>query len=111
MECYFSFEVNAPDGLGSISSDLDRSELNLYIWKSGYNGKVILRSKPNGMIDLDMDSSDTDRMFGSGTIQASFEKAKSIIDRLSSIFTKHSLPHEIGVDSEAGEETYNVSNK
>ena len=109
IECYFSFEIKAPSGLKSISNDLEVSEFNLYTWKSGYNGKVILRSKPDGVIDLEMDSSDSDIMFGSGYIEESFVKAKNVIKQLSEIFSSHGFPHEIGVDNETGDETYNIS--
>lgn len=110
-ECIFSFEAKAPNGFERISKDLEISNLNLHTWKSGYNGKFIIRSKKPGIIELDMDSSDTEIMFGSGIISSEYDKAKKIIEKLSEIFKTHGYPHEIGVDNEIGSDTYNLSYK
>ncbi len=107
MECHFSFEITAPDGLKNLEKDFADSALNLYVWESGYNGKYILRSS-KGIIDLNMDSSDTDILNGSGIIEASFQKSKKVITEISRILQLHDFHHEIAVDNESGTETFEL---
>lgn len=104
-KCHFSLEIMAPDGLEVLTGDINRAGLNLYMYKSGYNGKTILRNS-EGVIDLDMDSSDTACMFASGTIDLAFDQAKSVVSKLSDIFKKNKLPHLILLDNETSEETH-----
>ena len=109
MECHFSFEINAPVGLNNLHKDFEQTDLNLFIWKSGYNGKNILRSDPEGIISLDMDSSDTDLMFGSGRINSDYKQAKQIIMKISAILKRHGYKHKISVDNELSNDTYKLS--
>ncbi len=105
MECSFFFEIIAPKGLKGLAKPIKEAELDLYIYHSGYNGKKILKSKSEGIIELGMDTSTTDLMFGSGYIESDFETAKSIIEKLSNIFREAGYRHKIGVDDENGENT------
>jgi len=94
MQCFFCFQVHAPKGLRGLDGAIVRSKLNLSTWISGYNGKTILRSDSSGPIDLDMDSSDTDIMYGSGIIELDYGSAKLIVDKLSEVFRAKGYPHE-----------------
>ena len=107
MECHFSFEIKAPLGLNELEKDFAESELDLYVWKSGYNGKHILRSS-DGIVDLDMDPSDTDILNGSGAIKADFDQAKKVITEISRILQLQGFHHKIAVDSESGSETFEL---
>ena len=109
MECYFCFQVHAPKGLKGLDSAIERSKLNLSVWVSGYNGKKILRSNASGPIDLEMDSSDTDVMYGSGIIELDYESAKVIVDKLSEVFRAAKYAHGIGLDNETETESYEVN--
>jgi len=108
MECHFSIEITAPGGLAGLEKYFNESFLNLYIWNSGYNGKNILRSS-EGIIDLNMDSSDTDILNGSGVIKSDFERAKEVILEISRILILQGFRHEISVDNESGSETFKLN--
>ena len=105
MECHFSFTVLAPEGLNNLENLIKESNLGLYIYHSHFNNKNILKSNTNNLIELEMDTSTTDIMFGSGSIFASFEKAQKTIKLISNIFSQAGYPHKIGVDNETGEKT------
>src|SRR5687767_5670397 len=104
-DCSFFFEIHAPEGLDGIEQYIEESGLNLYIYKSGYNNKNILKSRSAGIIELGMDTSTTEKMHGSGYIKSDFETAKHIINKLHNIFKQAGYSHEIGVDDENGENT------
>lgn len=94
----FSFEVLAPQGLAGIEAWLPQSGLALKPYRSGFNGQVILRSLPEAAIDLDMDPSTTETLFGSGCIDTAPATAKTYLKTLHHIFKQMALPHRIGCD-------------
>lgn len=103
MECSFFFEIIAPDGLNNIEDPIKKAGLDLYIYHSGFNNKNILKSKSDGIIELGMDTSTTELMYGSGYIESDFDTAKTIIKKLSNIFKEAGYSHKIGVDDDDGE--------
>ena len=105
MECSFFFEVIAPNGIIGIEESIKESGLDLYIYHSGFNNKNILKSKSGGIIELGMDTSTTDLMYGSGYIESGFSEAKIIVEKLSTIFREAGYSHKIGIDDENGENT------
>ena len=103
MECSFFFEIVAPDGLNGIEKPIKEADLDLYVYKSGYNNKNILKSNTEGIIELGMDTSTTNTMYGSGYIESDFQTANNIIEKLSKIFKEAGYAHKIGIDDENGE--------
>ena len=99
MECIFYFEVLAPNGLNDIEQPLLDSGLLLTIYHSHFNHKNILTSK-NELIELGMQTSTTDVMYGSGFLYCEFEHAVAMMKTLSEVFKKGGYPHKIGVDAE-----------
>lgn len=102
MSWSFSFEVLAPQGLAGIESWLPHSGLALKPYRSGFNGQVILRSLPESPIDLDMDPSTTETLFGSGCIDADPDTAEAHLNTLHHILKQMALPHRIGGDLPEG---------
>lgn len=96
----FYFEVLAPRGLAEIKTAIDASDLGLSLYCSGFNNKSILKSNIDGIIELGMDTSTTDVMYGSGAIEADFVTAKSMLKTLSDIFKNAGFSHKIYVDNE-----------
>lgn len=84
----FSLAVLAPQGLGGIETWLPQSDLALKPYRSGFNGQVILRSLPEGPIDLDMDPSATETLFGSGYIHAEPATAEAYLQTLHQTFSR-----------------------
>jgi hypothetical protein len=105
MECSFFFEILAHDGLEGIEQEIRDSELGLYVYRSGFNNKCILKNTLGSVIGLDMDTSTTEIMTGSGSIEADFETAKGMMLKLSKILKSAGFNHKIGVDDENGENT------
>ena len=113
MDCGFYFEIIAPNGLEVIKPQVDSASLGLYVYISGFNNKGILKNRIDSEIEMGMDSSTTELMYGSGHIEGSFENAKEKMKVLTNIFKSAELPHKIGIDDENGEKsiwyTYNYS--
>lgn len=105
MECGFWIEILAPNGLGGIEEDVETSALGLCVYRSGFNNKYILKNTLNSKIEIGMDSSTTEIIYGSGCIEADFEAAKSMMLKLSNILKDAGFKHKIGVDDENGENT------
>src|ERR1043165_3279040 len=57
VACTFTVDIYAPDGLGGIEPHLVHCELGLVPYRSGYNGKVILRAPRDADFEWEMDSS------------------------------------------------------
>lgn len=111
MECGFYLEVIAPNGLASIGPQLEKANIGLCVYLSGFNNKSILTNTVNSKIDLGMDSSTTDVMTGSGYVESDFREANELLSKLSEIFKSVDLPHKIGVDDEYGGNTIWYSHK
>lgn len=105
MECNFYFEVVAPEGLANVKEQIDSAGVGLYIYVSGFNNKGILKYEIGSVIELEMETSTTDVMFGSGDVASSFQEAEKLIVMLSDIFRSANFPHKIGLDDENGENT------
>ncbi len=110
-ECNFYIEIKAPEGLSGIENKLHICTLPLEAWKSGYNSKVILRSKFNegATIEWDMDSSDTEMMVASGCIYKSVEESRNELETLSVALKQAGFPHSIGLDDETGNKKYDIN--
>ena len=110
-ECNFFIEIKAPNGLPEIERNLNICILPLETWKSGYNGKVILRTKFGEDKDIEwaMDSSDTDILVASGSIFKPVNEAWNELETLSASLTKSGYPHSIGIDDEAGNKKYSIN--
>jgi hypothetical protein len=74
----------------------------LEAWRSGYNGKVILRAARHADFDWDMESSDTDFMFASGAIGGDLPQAEARLRMLSAALGKANFPHQLKLDSTPG---------
>ena len=113
MECSFFLEILAPKGLEGIEQQIKDAGLGLYIYRSGFNNKCILKNSSDSVIDLGMDTSTAEIMHGGGGIEADFETAKNMMLKLSNILKNAGYHHEIGLDDEDGENTvwfrYNYS--
>ena len=105
MECGFWFEILAPNGLERIKEEIETSGLGLYVYRSGFNSKCILKNSLDSQIELEMDSSTTETMYGSGGIETDFESAKSMMLKLSNILKGAGFKHKIGIDDENGQNT------
>ena len=95
----------APDGLAGISAHLHLCRIPLVEWRSGFNGKHILREGADlgDDIEFDMDSSTTDTMFASGSIcGAAMADAEELLASLSTCLQAASVPHEILLDDTDG---------
>lgn len=102
MECHFAIDIYAPRGLEGIEATLSDCELPLYPWKSGYNGKIILRASQNNALEWNMDSSDDDAMFVSGDIFEPFEVAERKLRSLSRCLAAAGFSHSILLDQPDG---------
>ena len=102
MNCHFDIEIHAPRGLAGIETTIGDCELPLYAWKSGYNGKIILRASQDDDLEWGMDSSDEDSMFASGYILASVELAESRLRSLSRCLVAAGFRHSILLDGPDG---------
>ncbi len=100
----FSVSMIAPDGLACMEEHLAATALPLVLWRSGYNGKHILRSAPGSArdFDLDMDSNDDDCMFASGAVRGGLDDAARLLESLSTCLRAASVPHEILLDDPKG---------
>ncbi len=105
MECGFWLEIHAPNGLEGIEEEIETSGLGLYVYRTGFNNKCILKNTLDSQIELDMDSSTTEIMHGSGGIETDFESAKGMMLKLSNILKDAGFKHKIGIDDENGQET------
>ena len=102
MKCHFAIDIDAPGGLGGIEKKLAGCELPLYAWKSGHNGKIILRASDGGTLDWNMDSSDEDAMFISGDIAEPVEIAERKLRTLSRCLSAAGFAHRILLDDAEG---------
>ncbi len=109
MKCNFFITIFAPKGLSKISTHLDCCKLRLDDWKSGYNGKVILRCVQNDELDWNMDSSDNDYLVANGSIFGNVERAKLLLEDLEIAFIKAGYPYQIHLDDEVGNLKYKSS--
>lgn len=100
-DLHFSLEVLAPHGLAGIEPVLPTCSLPLMAWKSGFNGKVILRLSDvaTDEIEFAMDSSTDDTLYASGYVCWTAEKAFSEFLSLSRALESAGFPHVIGIDS------------
>lgn len=86
MDCSFYFEVVAPKGLIALEGLIQNLDIGLYACLSGLNNKIILKSKNESIIELNMNSSTTHLMNGSGYIKGDFDVAKSNIKKINNVF-------------------------
>lgn len=104
MACHFHFTVLAPLGLVGVEKRLEESALGLFVYHSHFNHKNILKSRTE-RIDLDMETSTSDVMQGSGTMFCTHDEAIKLTRALSQVFASAGYPHQIGVDDEHGKNT------
>jgi hypothetical protein len=104
VECSFYFEIFAPQGLVGVEKSLADSGLRLFIYYSYFNNKNILKSK-NHSIELVMDTSTTDVMYGSGFLYFNFEESVLLMRKLSQIFSSAGYNHKIGIDDKDSSKT------
>ena len=109
MQCHFSVEIYSPEGIGKIADHLGKCRLQLYVHKSGYNGKEILRSKHGGEIEWAMDSSDSSIMFASGYVDGGFDRANLLLGDLAIALVASGYPHQIKIDDDKGQQTNSSS--
>lgn len=102
MECRFSVDIYAPEGLRGIGPHLVHCELGLTPWRSGYNGKVILRAPLDSDFEWEMDSSDDAKMFASGFIPGDARAAEVKLRTLSTSLRLAGFPHRILLDEPSG---------
>ena len=109
-ECSFFIEIRAPKGLSGLEKHLKVCTLPLETWKSGYNGKIILRTKLNEAehIEWAMDSSDTKILIASGYITKSVESAWQELSTLSIALENAGFPHIIALDNEEGNAEHSI---
>jgi len=99
VENHFCVEIYAPDGLSGIEAPLDSCAMPLYAYVSGYNGKVILRQRlHDSCMCWEMDSSDEDIMFASGSTFGTASDAEVKLRSLSECLTRAGFPHQILMD-------------
>jgi hypothetical protein len=108
-DCFFFMRIKAPNGLSGTEDHLNRCELKLEPWKSGYNGKVILRNQSEERVEWEMDSSDTDTMVAHGCIFLTVNKASQLLQSLSKALAAAHFPHEIRIDDEDGNNRFSCS--
>ena len=108
MECSFYFEVLAPDGLKGIEKPLSESGLGLFVYHSHFNNKNILKSDSD-LIELGMDTSTTEIMYGSGILYCNFEKSVALMRKLSEVLKSTGYNHKIGIDGENSDNTIWIS--
>lgn len=102
MECHYSIDIYAPEGLRGIEPALAEAGLPLYAYRSGYNGKVILRSSRDDELEWEMDSSDTDLMRADGDVYGTEHDAETLLRSLSGCLAKSGFPHSILLDDPDG---------
>ena len=100
MANHFSIEILAPDGLAGIEESISNCKLGLEPWKSGYNGKVILRSVKDSDFEWSMDSSDGQYLFASGEFYDGLAEAVESLESLSNVLRVSKFPHIIIIDDE-----------
>ncbi len=98
MTNYFSMEIQAPKGLTGIEKYLSKCKLDLEPWISGYNNKVILRSKVNAPFNWSMNSSDDVFLYAAGEMFNGIDETILALESLSKIFKNMNLPHQILID-------------
>jgi len=102
VECHFSVQIYAPDGLRGIEGHLADCRLALTPYQSGYNGKVILRAPDDVDFEWAMDSSDHAGMFASGFIVGEARVAEARLRTLSAALRMARFPHRILLDDPQG---------
>lgn len=102
MECHFSVEIRAPQGLRGIEPHLSHCDLALSPWQSGYNGKIILRSPVDADFEWEMDSSDDEIMFASGSLTGEARAAEARLRTLSTALRMAGFRHRILLDDPLG---------
>jgi hypothetical protein len=103
MECRFCVEIHSPNGLHGIEPHLAHCVLGLKPYRSGHNGKVVLRSDIGADYEWNMDSSDTALMFASGAIPGDAMAAATKLQSLSLALCKTNFAHKILLDDPHGE--------
>ena len=91
--------------MADLASHLNACRLKLATYKSGYNGKIILRSIHDDEVEWAMDSSDDPKLFVSGYIYDDVERADLLLGDLSIALVAAGYPHEITIDDEKNETT------
>ena len=109
MACHFRFEVIAPQGLIGLEPALAQADLGLSVYHSHFNHKNILRGG-NALIALDMQTSTTDVMDGSGWLACDRETATALMRRLNAVFASAGYRHTIWTDNEAGDAAVRIRN-
>jgi hypothetical protein len=102
VECSFSVDFYAPEGLRGIEPHLVHCALGLTAYQSGYNGKVILRTPLDSDLEWEMDSSDYPTMFASGSIPGDARAAEEKLRTLSLSLRLAGFPHRILLDDPSG---------
>lgn len=102
MKCHFFVEIYAPEGLRGIDRTIGSCAIPLDPWRSGCNGKVILRVPRNSEVAWAMDPSDDDIMVASGSIAGTAVDAETKLRSLSECLTQAGFPHAIDVDGPEG---------
>lgn len=102
MECSFSVDIYAPEGLRGIEPHLVHCELGLTPHRSGYNGKVVLQAPFDADFEWAMDSSDHATMFASGFIPGDARAAEDKLRTLSTSLRLAGFPHRILLDDPLG---------
>ncbi len=106
-ECCFYIEINAPEELAGIETYIQDSQMNLEPYESGYNGKIILRSRIDEKeFEWSMDSSDSNILTATGEFYKSAPESKKMIESLSYIISLGGFPHEWRIDDEEGNLIY-----
>ena len=100
----FCVSMIARGGLTCLETHLGGSGLPLMLRRCGYDGKHILCVVPGeeDTLDLDMDSSDDERMFASGEVHGTTEQAAALLDILSQRLQAAAVPHEVLLDDAQG---------
>lgn len=103
-ECTYFVEIKAPKGLAGIELHLNKCNLPLVPYLSGYNNKVILRSdRDEYWFEWHMDSSDSEIMVASGDLLMPVDEAWRLLNTLSISLTCSGFPHKIYLDDELGD--------
>jgi hypothetical protein len=94
-ELWFCGEVVAPDGLGHLETALGRCSWPVRLWRSGYDGSLVLRSDP-GPVSLHMDAGQGSTRVFSGTIDdVDRDAALQLLAELSTAMAESRLRHRI----------------
>lgn len=111
MEFFFVIDILAPRGLIGIEKVLKDYELPLEAWKSGYNGKMVLRSTDGSVMDWNMDAVDSSEMFVQGTIFGDAKFAENQLGSLSKCLIRTGFPHRIECDTPDGDNLVIISHE